>query len=160
MLELKIPILADPAGGNATGASWFTLSLDPKDETRSTAEEFYTPNRQNLHLLIHNQVTKLQVTSKGPKTVVTGVEYSAGENKKKYSVSASKDVILAAGALHTPQILLLSGIGDTRHLSSVGIKTVVDLPGVGANYHDHLLLATTQSRMYLCRTIVPLANRL
>jgi choline dehydrogenase-like flavoprotein len=145
MLELKIPLLTDPAGGSAAGASWFTLSLDPKSQTRSTSEGFYTSKRPNLHLLAHNQVTKLQVKPKGRKTVATGVEYSAGENEKKYLVSASKDVILAAGALHTPQILQLSGIGDVRHLSSVGIKTVVDLPGVGGNYHDHLLLVTVQS---------------
>jgi choline dehydrogenase-like flavoprotein len=149
MLELNVPILADPAGGNATGASWYTLSLDPRNETRSTAEGFYTPQRPNLHLLIHHQVTKLQMKSKGPKTSVTGVEYSAGENEKTYLVSALQDVILAAGTLHTPQILLLSGIGDTGRLSSVGIKAVVDLPGVGANYHDHLLLVTVQSSRYL-----------
>ncbi|KAH6709669.1 hypothetical protein BKA61DRAFT_614774 [Leptodontidium sp. MPI-SDFR-AT-0119] len=145
MLELNIPVLGDPAGGNATGASWFTLSLDPRDETRSTAEGFYTPQRPNLHLLTHYQVTKLHMNSKGSRTAVMGVEYSAAENEKTYSVTASKDVILAAGTLHTPQILLLSGIGDTRHLSSVGIKAVVDLPGVGANYQDHLLLVTAQS---------------
>ncbi|KAH7377474.1 hypothetical protein BKA64DRAFT_688205 [Cadophora sp. MPI-SDFR-AT-0126] len=145
MLELNIPILEDPAGGNASGASWFTLSLDPRDETRSTAEGFYTPQRPNLHLLTHYQVTKLRMSSKGSRTAVRGVDYSAGENETTYSVAASKDVILAAGTLHTPQILLLSGIGDTRHLSSVGIKAIVDLPGVGENYQDHLLLVTAQS---------------
>ena len=142
--ELRIPILADPAGGNAAGASWFTLSLNPKNETRSTAQGFYNPQRPNLHLLTHNQVTKLQMNFNGSNPVVTGVEYSAAENEEKYYVSAS-EVILAAGTLHTPQILLLSGIGDAGHLSSLGIKTVVDLPGVGSNYHDHLLLVTVQS---------------
>ena len=55
----------------------------------------------------------------------------------KKSVKATKEVILAAGALHTPQILQLSGIGDNALLQSVGIETVVDLPGVGRNFQDH-----------------------
>lgn len=48
-----------------------------------------------------------------------------------------KEVILAAGAIHSPQILQLSGIGDDVLLNSFGIKTIVDLPGVGKNFQDH-----------------------
>jgi choline dehydrogenase-like flavoprotein len=145
MSELNVPILKDAMGGNATGAYWFLLSLDPKDETRSTSQNFYTPTRPNLHLLIGNQVTKLLLNTDEFEPKVIGVEYSAAENAPRYQVSADKEVILAAGALHTPQILELSGMGDGRVLSNFGIKTVVDLPGVGANYQDHLLLVTAQT---------------
>lgn len=145
MKELDVPILKDAMGGNAAGAFWFLLSLDPKDESRSTSQTFYTPSRPNLHLLTENQVTRILLDLNGPEPKVAGLEYSAGATAQRYQVSVEKEVILAAGALHTPQLLELSGIGDSRILSSVGINTVVDLPGVGANYQDHLLLFTAQT---------------
>jgi choline dehydrogenase-like flavoprotein len=145
MRELNVPILKDSMGGDSAGAFWFLASLDPKNQTRSTSQNFYTPNRPNLHLLINNQVSKIVFQSGHSNVAATGVEFATGKGGKVNQVSAAKEVILAAGALHTPQILQLSGIGDTDHLSSLGIKTVVDLPGVGANYQDHPLLVTAQS---------------
>lgn len=59
------------------------------------------------------------------------------QNGQKYNVKAKKEVILSAGAINSPQLLLLSGIGPKNHLNSVGIRTVVDLPGVGENLHNH-----------------------
>lgn len=146
MHELQVPILKDSAGGNNTGAFWFSLSLDPADEERSTSQGFYTPDRPNLHLLTESQVTKLVINESNTSVpVVEGVEYSTGTDEALYSISISKEVILAAGTLHTPQLLQLSGIGDGILLSSLGIKTFVDLPGVGANYQDHPLLFTGQT---------------
>ena len=52
------------------------------------------------------------------------------------NVKARREIILAAGALHSPQVLQLSGIGPKKLLSSLGIETVVDLPGVGRNFQD------------------------
>jgi choline dehydrogenase-like flavoprotein len=52
------------------------------------------------------------------------------------NVKARREIILAAGALHSPQVLQLSGIGLKKLLSSLGIETVVDLPGVGRNFQD------------------------
>lgn len=145
MQELNVPILKDSMGGNATGAYWFLLSLNPKDESRSTSQGFYTPSRENLHLLIRNQVTKLLLDTSGTKPKVRGVEYTAGETAERYHAMAGREVILAAGALHTPQLLELSGIGDSRILSGLDIPTVVHLPGVGSNYQDHPLLVTSQT---------------
>ncbi|KUJ09818.1 alcohol oxidase [Mollisia scopiformis] len=141
MKELEVPIINDAMGGDATGAYWFTQSVNPENETRSTSQGFYDPSRPNLHLLIGNRVTKAIIES----GKVECIEFSAGENATTSSVKVLKEAILSAGALHTPQILLLSGIGETAHLSSLGIETVVDLPGVGANYHDHLLLFIGQT---------------
>ena len=56
------------------------------------------------------------------------------------SVKALQEVILAAGAMHTPQILQLSGVGDVNSSKQLGIKPVVDLPGVDKNLQDHLVL--------------------
>jgi choline dehydrogenase-like flavoprotein len=75
----------------------------------------------------------------------TGVEFSEGEELETNVIMVTKEVILSAGALHTPQILQLSGIGDAGLLSSLGIEVVENLPGVGENYQDHLLFFTGQT---------------
>lgn len=141
MKELAVPIIKDAMGGNPVGGYWYTQSLDPKTETRSTAQSFYDLHRPNLHLLTNNRVTKIIIEAGR----VKGVQFSAGLGNVTSSVKVTREVILSAGALHTPQILLLSGIGEQAHLTSLGIKTVVNLPGVGANYQDHLLLYTGQT---------------
>jgi choline dehydrogenase len=68
------------------------------------------------------------------------VEYSHGPAGVSL-VRAEAEIVLSAGASGSPKILMLSGIGPTEHLRSVGVSTVVDLPGVGENLHDHLLLS-------------------
>jgi choline dehydrogenase-like flavoprotein len=60
-------------------------------------------------------------------------------------VTVQKEVILAAGTVFTPQILQISGIGDPSHLSSINVSTVVNLPAVGQNFQDHVLLAIVHS---------------
>jgi choline dehydrogenase-like flavoprotein len=97
-----------------------------------------------LHLLTGYQVSRLVTTSGNSNAKVMGVNFSSGNGANIQPVLTRKEVILAAGALHTPQILQLSGIGDPTHLSTLGIKCIVDLPGVGANYQDHPLLVTAQ----------------
>jgi choline dehydrogenase len=61
-------------------------------------------------------------------------------NGTKGIAKASKEVIVAAGSVHTPQILQLSGIGDETYLRKFGIQSVSHLPGVGKNLQDHLVL--------------------
>ena len=73
-----------------------------------------------------------------PTLIVTGVEFAPNAQSKRQTVRATREVILAAGAIHTPQLLMLSGIGPTQHLSSLGIQTLADLPGVGNNLQDHM----------------------
>ncbi|CAG8702477.1 12707_t:CDS:2, partial [Acaulospora colombiana] len=121
----------DYASGDALGAYWAPNTLDPVSRTRSYARTaYYEPakSRQNLHLLPGNTVTQIIFDGKA----ATGVK----------SVSACKEIILAAGAPHTPQILQLSGVGPKNLLNSFGIPVVSDLPGVGANFHDHPYLFT------------------
>ena len=77
-------------------------------------------------------VTKLLINSENR---VTGVKYY--KNNRKYEVSAKKEVILSAGTINSPQILMLSGIGPAKHLKSVGITPLVNLP-VGYNLIDHV----------------------
>jgi choline dehydrogenase-like flavoprotein len=69
------------------------------------------------------------------------LQFAKNKGSAKNTVKAKKEVILAAGAIHTPQILQVSGIGDSALLSSIDVPVVVDLPAVGQNFHDHVLLA-------------------
>jgi choline dehydrogenase len=71
----------------------------------------------------------------------TGVEYTTAADAS--TVDCTREVLLAAGAIGSAQLLLLSGIGPAEHLRAVGVPQVLDLPGVGANLHDHPLSAVT-----------------
>lgn len=87
--------------------------------------------RKNLHVKTRAFVTKLNFED----NKVTGVTFK--RNGKLHTVTA-KEVILSGGAFNTPQLLQLSGIGDSEHLKSLGIEPRTHLPGVGENFEDHL----------------------
>ena len=95
----------------------------------SAARGYYHPvkHRKNLTLKTKTQIHSLITTGK----TVSGVQTNRGN-------FYAGEVILAAGAINTPQLLQLSGIGDKDHLESVGIKPIHHLPGVGQNLQDHL----------------------
>jgi choline dehydrogenase-like flavoprotein len=101
----------------------------------SAASAYLHPirNRKNLHIFTDSLVHKVQFQG----VRATGV--SICRNGEYDTLTAEMEVILAAGAYASPQILMLSGIGPANELSSLGLSTVVDLP-VGSNLQDHLLL--------------------
>jgi choline dehydrogenase-like flavoprotein len=131
------PLLNDSMSGNILGAAWRTLSSDGKNQTRCSARKaYYDPvqHRPNLQLLVNSYVGKVQIQ----KSAARGVEvFSRNDTLAKVSISANREVILAAGGIHTPQILQLSGIGPRDLLKRLDIPVVEDLPGVGANFMDH-----------------------
>ncbi|KAF7942608.1 uncharacterized protein EAE97_006062 [Botrytis byssoidea] len=122
-------------------------------KTRSNSRTAYwnsASNRTDLHLLTGQQVTKLITKVNNDGVAIIGVEYAAGSNFSRSTVIAAKEVILAAGAIHSPRLLQLSGIGSSPLLEQFDIETVVHLPGVGANFQDHpLLRASTTLDIYL-----------
>ncbi|GLB40331.1 putative GMC oxidoreductase [Lyophyllum shimeji] len=94
--------------------------------------------RPNLVVALHAHVTKIVFDTKaegGPRTV--GVEFTNSKKGPRYQARARKEVILSAGAIHSPHILMLSGVGDREHLKGHGIFVVHDLPSVGSNLVDH-----------------------
>lgn len=106
-----------------------------KDGERcSAAKAFLKPvmDRPNLMVITRAQVTR--VLFEGRRAV--GVAYSHGGREQQ--VRAEAEVILSAGALQSPQILLLSGVGPAQELQRHGIPVVHELPGVGENLHDHI----------------------
>lgn len=101
----------------------------------SAGTAYFDPvqNRTNLHVLLNTRVTRLINTAADGATPA----FDTVELGQSLAVTASNEVILSAGAIGTPQILQLSGVGDSNVLSKLGIETVVDLPDVGKNLQDH-----------------------
>ncbi|HLR51625.1 MAG TPA: choline dehydrogenase [Candidatus Avamphibacillus sp.] len=87
--------------------------------------------RDNLDIETLAFVTKINFNG----TKATGVTYRRGKHLKQVH---GEEIVLAGGAINTPQLLQLSGVGDVEHLRSLGIKPIVNLPGVGENLQDHL----------------------
>jgi choline dehydrogenase len=113
------------------------MNLNVKGGTRCSPSLAYLRpvlRNQNLTVLTEAQAVKLTLTG----TRCTGLDFLLGG--KLHSALASREVVLCAGAIHTPRLLLLSGIGPQDDLEQLGIDTVVDLPGVGRNLQDHVLL--------------------
>lgn len=110
---------------------------------RSTAADFVTKDntRSNIDIMTNVYVDKviLEDSSDGIRAVGVDLQGSPGE---KRSVKARKEVIVTAGVYGSPTILLRSGIGDKHEVEHYGIKSRVELPGVGKNLMDHLVSMT------------------
>ncbi len=104
-----------------------------KGQRLSASRAYLRPNRgrPNLRVLTRAFVTKVNFTG----TAATSVSYR--RNGRRHTAHAA-EIILCGGAINTPQLLQLSGVGDAAHLRKLGIRPVVDLPGVGENLQDHL----------------------
>ncbi|KAJ8490039.1 hypothetical protein ONZ45_g13341 [Pleurotus djamor] len=138
-------------GPNGTmGVSRIMTYIDSIGERVSSESAYLTDDvlaRPNLTVAIFAHTTR--VLFSGPSSGASeyipraiGVEFASSKdqgkpNPKKYKALAKKEVVVSAGAVHSPHILMLSGIGPSQHLSAHGIPTVVDLPGVGSNLVDH-----------------------
>ncbi|THH03799.1 hypothetical protein EW145_g5999 [Phellinidium pouzarii] len=106
----------------------------------SSETAYLTPDvmkRPNLTIATYAKVTKVLFDTTGGKKRAVGVEFARGKGSKRYRVKARKEVILSGGAVHTPQILMLSGIGPAEHLREKSIPVIHDLPGVGQHLMDH-----------------------
>jgi choline dehydrogenase-like flavoprotein len=135
--ELDLPFVEEPAAGNAVGHFWCPSSINAETMTRSSSLYAYydrVSHRSNLKLLAKHQVTEIMFDKN---LGATGVKATNRDNDHQVTFKASKEVILAAGAIFTPQILQLSGIGPKKVLAAAGVKTKLDLPAVGSNFQDH-----------------------
>jgi choline dehydrogenase-like flavoprotein len=93
--------------------------------------------RPNLMVVTHAQVTRIVVEGEPGDLRATGVEYVDSDGTMQIA-TAGREVVLSAGAIGSPQLLMLSGVGSREHLESVGITCVVDSPEVGQHLKDHL----------------------
>lgn len=139
--SLGVPWNADGTGGSMVGFSPYSKTINTALNVRwDAARAYYFPvqNRTNLKMLLNTSANKLTwATTNGTAATANGVEITTS-NGTTSVVKASKEVILSAGALVSPLLLELSGVGNPSVLSEYGIDTVVDLPTVGENLQDQI----------------------
>ncbi|KAK0468992.1 uncharacterized protein EV420DRAFT_1472302 [Desarmillaria tabescens] len=137
-VDIGIPYNPDFNGPDGTmGAGRIMTYIDQNRERVSSESAYLTPQvlaRPNLKVAINSHVTRILFD--GEKRAV-GVEYANSERGPRYRSRARKEVILSAGAIHSPHILMLSGVGPAEHLGKYNIPVVHDLAGVGGNLVDH-----------------------
>jgi len=131
----------DHNGAEQLGFGWMQMNID-KGRRCSGARAYLKPalSRPNL-TLITGALTHRVLIENGR---AIGVEYSKGG--VTCVARAGREVILSGGVVNTPQLLMLSGVGDPADLTPHGIKTKVELPGVGKNLQDHLSVGIEYSR--------------
>jgi choline dehydrogenase len=136
--SLGIPTFADPNGVMQEGPGGAALTnVRIRDGRRlNIASSYLYPvmDRANLTVLTSAHVNRLITEG----DTVVGVQFEW--HGKVHSIEASSEVVLSAGAIQTPKILMLSGVGDRTELARFGIATVSHLPGVGRNFQDHPII--------------------
>ena len=131
------------------GVSQVQTFIDAKGQRSSTAVAYFTEDvlrRPNLKIATGQTVTRVFFDRSGGKLRATGVEMRASRHSPiSYRVKAKRDVVLSAGAINTPQLLLISGVGPAADLRRLGIEVVKDMPGVGENLQDQCVDDTGSS---------------
>jgi choline dehydrogenase len=148
-IEAGFPRNSDFNGLELEGVGFYQVTQ--KNGCRHSAAAAYLQpilHRSNLTIVTQAQVTRLLFEG----TRVVGITYV--QNGETHQIKIAKEVILSGGAINSPQILMLSGIGCADHLKSLGIPLCVNLPGVGQNLQDHLGVAVA----YKCTKPLTLAN--
>jgi choline dehydrogenase len=128
-----IPRIPDYNGPEQDGCS--IVQVTQRNGRRfSSADAYLRPNtgRENLEVVTGAQVLKVEIENGR----ATGVRYRARRGGEQVA-RANREVILSAGAIGSPQLLMLSGVGPADHLRTLGIEVTSDVPGVGENLHDH-----------------------
>ncbi|KAJ7693579.1 pyranose dehydrogenase [Mycena rosella] len=131
------PFDLDMNSGQPLGVGWVQSTIG--DGMRSSSATSYLAEnfaqRKNLDVLLHAQVSDLvDASHANGKLSFSGVRFSQGTSQ--FTAKAQKEIILSAGAVGTPNVLMHSGIGDQNILGSVGVPTVLHLPSVGRNVSD------------------------
>ena len=123
----------DICGYRQEGFGVFDMSIE-NGERNSTAKAYLDParSRKNLTVITNTQVQKILFNG----NEATGISYKKADGEI-IKVDALKEVILSAGAVGSPQLLMLSGVGPASHLKDHGISIIADMPGVGQNLNDH-----------------------
>ena len=144
--EIGIPFNDDHNGAVQDGVGYCQLMV--KDDIRqSQTVAFLRPVMDDPNLTVLTRTRALRLVLEGSRCV--GVETTAGE------LRAEHEVVVSAGAIESPKLLMLSGIGPAAGLARAGVEVAVDLPGVGENLHDHLLSPVICSSSRPMPAVVP-----
>ncbi len=137
-VEAGIPRNEDVNGENQEWVSYYQLTVK-NGQRHSAAVAYLHPAMGRANLKVETRALTTRVIFEGRRAV--GVEYL--QNGVRKIAKARREVILAGGAINSPQLLQLSGIGPGELLRDHGIEVVADLPGVGENLQDHYVMAVT-----------------
>jgi choline dehydrogenase len=147
--QLGLPRNADFNAAEQEGVGLYQVT-QKNGKRHSAAEAYLKPAIDRPNLTVLTDVLADHVLFEGGRAV--GVEYLRDGRAER--ARAEREVVLTGGAVGTPQLLMLSGVGPADHLRSLGVPVVADLPGVGRNLRDHLAVPVT----YECREPVTLAD--
>ncbi|KAI0052734.1 GMC oxidoreductase [Auriscalpium vulgare] len=138
----EFPFVKDINAGNPLGLGW--LPATHGGGVRSSSNNYLktTDGRKNIDILTGAYATKLLFApaAEGSDPAVVGVEFAASADAPRYVAKASKEVIVSAGAIGSPKLLLLSGLGDKAALDSLSIPIVKHHPDIGKNFQDHAMI--------------------
>jgi choline dehydrogenase len=156
--QCGIPKIAEFNRGDNFGTAYFQVN-QRRGVRWSGTKAFLRPvmQRPNLTVLTDAHVNRVRIDTAGGARRATGIDVRHAGSER--SISAHREVILAAGAIGSPQLLQLSGIGPGALLQRVGVPVVHDLQGVGENLHDHLQIRLMY-KVSGCRTLNERANSL
>ncbi|ROW09451.1 hypothetical protein VMCG_02192 [Cytospora schulzeri] len=143
MADMGVSTISEPNDGTCIGAMINPSSMSVQDQSRSDGRTaYYDPaiDRSNLHVATQQTVTRILLETVDQLQKAVGVEFANSNEAARMNVSCSNEVILAAGAIFSPTLLQVSGIGPESVLQSLNVSVKHDLPGVGANFQDHGML--------------------
>lgn len=137
--KIGIPTVTFNSGATVvSGAGWFQINAGEDGTRMSSSHAYLHPimgSRPNLEIRTNSWISEILFD---PQNAATGVRYQRPDLSGYDVVHARREVIVTAGAIDTPKLLMLSGIGPAKHLAEMGISVRVDSPGVGENLDDHV----------------------
>lgn len=135
--ELGVPFTADFNGERQHGVGYYDVT-QRRARRESTSTAYLRPARNRPNLVVRTHALATRVLVENGRAV--GVRYTTAQRAKRaeHVARAEREVVVSGGAVNSPRLLLLSGIGPGSELAALGIPVVHDLPGVGKNYQDHL----------------------
>jgi choline dehydrogenase-like flavoprotein len=145
MNEVGIESSPDNLSGKNVGAWNMMNSVDPSTQARSFAgNAYYLPaaHRYNLHLVTETMAREILLEKNEDEWVAKGVRLRCKD--EELTASAKREIIVCAGAIQSPQLLEMSGIGDPRYLEPAGIEVKVRNLNVGENLREHMGMCEIQ----------------
>lgn len=146
--QIQIPRNSDYNAGDMDGAALYQITTE-KGLRASTSRAYLRPALKRKNLVLQTHAHAHRIVLEGSRA--SGIEYEHKGVKK--IATARAEVVLSAGAVNSPQLMQLSGLGPAAALSDVGVHVVHDLPAVGQHMSDHL------GADFVCRTNVPTLNQ-
>ncbi|KAK3374326.1 GMC oxidoreductase-like protein [Lasiosphaeria ovina] len=129
------------SGTHSGFGAWSTTMIDPQSATRSSATEYLHDAIQDTSIMVYHRTQALKINFDPATKTATSVRVST--LGLEYTLAAAKEIILSAGVFHTPQLLIVSGIGPASTLQRHSIPAVAALPGVGQSLQDQISISVS-----------------